>query len=79
MLGELHSGPKKSLQIKFLLNAITTHRERERGTDAGRGEEQAPCREPDVGSRVSRITPWAEGGAKLLSYPSCPNFRLLIV
>ena len=23
-------------------------------------------------SRVSRITPWAEGGAKLLSHPSCP-------
>ena len=23
-------------------------------------------------SRVSRITPWAEGGAKLLSHPGCP-------
>ena len=23
-------------------------------------------------SRVSRVTPWAEGGAKLLSHPGCP-------
>ena len=24
-------------------------------------------------SQVSRITPWAEGGAKLLSHPGCPQ------
>ena len=27
-------------------------------------------------SRVSRITPWAEGGAKVLSHPGCPNYHL---
>ena len=51
--------------------------ERERQRHRQR-EKQAPCREPDVGldprSRVSRITPWAEGGAKLLSHPGCPLF-----
>ena len=47
-------------------------------------EKQAPCREPDVGldPAVSRITPWAEGGAKRLSHPGCPNLvcfsRLLL-
>ena len=31
-------------------------------------------------SRVSRITPWAEGGAKLLSHPGCPmKYFLMIV
>ena len=24
-------------------------------------------------SQVSRITPWAEGSAKLLSHPGCPS------
>ena len=27
-------------------------------------------------SRVSRITPWAEGGAKPLRHPGCPIFHL---
>ena len=27
--------------------------------------------------RVSRITPWAEGGAKPLSHPGCPGSRIL--
>ena len=27
-------------------------------------------------SRVSRITPWAEGGAKPLSHPGCPRMGL---
>ena len=26
---------------------------------------------------VSRIRPWAEGGAKLLSHPGCPNYNLI--
>ena len=28
-------------------------------------------------SRVSRITPWAEGGAKPLRHPGCPRFLFL--
>ena len=28
-------------------------------------------------SRASRIMPWAEGGAKPLSYPGCPTSYLL--
>ena len=28
-------------------------------------------------SQVSRITPWAEGGAKPLHHPGCPNLMLL--
>ena len=27
-----------------------------------------------TGSQVSRITPWAEGGAKLLNHWGCPRF-----
>ena len=30
-------------------------------------------------SRVSRITPQAEGGAKLLSHQGCPSFFILIL
>ena len=50
-------------------------RERERQKHRQR-EKQAPCREPDVGldpAWVSRITPWAEGGAKPLSHWGCPK------
>ena len=52
------------------------HRERERERERQRQrEKQAPCREPDVGldPQVSRIRPWTEGGAKLLSHPGCPK------
>ena len=28
-----------------------------------------------IRSWVSRITPWAEGGAKPLSHPGCPNSK----
>ena len=51
-------------------------RERKRQRHRHR-EKQAPCREPDVGLDlgVSRITPWAEGGAKLLSHPGCPAYN----
>ena len=30
-------------------------------------------------SQVSRITPWAEGGAKSLSHPGCPTYKILNV
>ena len=35
-------------------------------------EKQSPCRDPTWDSRVSRIRPWAEGGAKPPSHPGCP-------
>ena len=53
-----------------------TGRERERERERQRHrqrEKQAPCREPDAGlDPRSRITPWTEGVAKLLSHPGCP-------
>ena len=39
------------------------HRQREKQQGAQHGTQ----------SRVSRITPWAEGGAKSLSHPGCPK------
>ena len=42
-----------------------TEREREAGSMQG-----ARC---GTQSRVSRIRPWAEGGAQLLSHPGCPK------
>ena len=47
-----------------------TERERERQRHRQR-EKQAPCKEPDMGLDpwTPGITPWVEGGAKLLSYP----------
>ena len=53
-----------------------TERERERERQRHRQrEKQAPCREPDVGldPGVSRITPWAAGGAKPLCHWGCPD------
>ena len=46
--------------------------EREGGRDTGRGR----SRFHGTQSRVSRIMPWAEGGAKLLSHPGCPEVVL---
>ena len=48
-----------------------TQRERQRHRQR---EKQAPCREPHgTRSRVSRIRPWAEVGAKPLSHPGLPG------
>ena len=56
-----------------------TKREREAETQA-EGEagsmQGARCRTP---SRDSRITPWAEGGAKPLSHLGCPVMCILCV
>ena len=53
-----------------------TERERQRHRQR---EKQAPCREPDWDSSlVSRITPWAEGGAKLLGHPGCPALLIIV-
>ena len=55
-----------------------TLKEREAETQAE--EEAGSMQEARRGtrSRVSRITPWAEGGAKPLSHPGCPDFLLYI-
>ena len=47
--------------------------ERERGRDTGRRSRL------HAGSPMwdSRITPWAEGGAKPLSHPGCPKSNIL--
>ena len=56
-------------------------RQRERGAETqAKGEAgsmQAACR--GTGSWVSRITPWAEGGAKPLSPPGCPIWGFLMI
>ena len=50
-----------------------THREREAETQAlGEAGSMQGARR-GTRSQVSRITPWAEGGAKLLSHPGCPR------
>ena len=61
-----------------------TERERERerereGQRHRQREKQAPCREPDMGldPGVSRIMPWAEGGAKPLSHLGCPDLLFI--
>ena len=64
--------------IRFYL--LMRHREREGERETKRQrhrqrDKQAPCMEPNMGhgtqSWVSRITSWAEGGAKPLSHPGC--------
>ena len=54
-----------------------THKEREADTQAE--GEVGPMQGAQCGtqSRVSRIMPWAEGGAKLLSHLGCPKFCVL--
>ena len=62
----------------FIFKILFIHmRERERHRQ---GEKQAPCRQPDGGTRsqVSSIRPWAESGAKLLSHLGCPTQKYLI-
>ena len=42
--------------------------------DTGRGKSRLHAGSPMQDSiQVSRITPWAEGGAKLLGHPGCPD------
>ena len=53
-------------------------RERERGRDTGRGRSRLHAGSLTWNSIPGpRITPWAEGGAKLLSHPGCSDFSLL--
>ena len=53
-------------------------REREREREAEREAGSMQGARPGTGSRVSRITPWAEGSAKPLSHPGCLGFPILI-
>ena len=48
-----------------------TEREAETQAEGEAGSTQGARHE--TRSRVSRITPWAEGGAKSLSHPGCPH------
>ena len=47
------------------------HRQREKEAGSMQGARRG------TRSRVSRITPWAEGGTKLLSHRGCPYFTVL--
>ena len=54
-------------------------REIEREAETQAEGEAGPMQGARCGTQswVSRIRPWAEGGAKLLSYPGCPTFLIL--
>ena len=53
-------------------------RERERGAEDTEGEARSmQGARRGTGSQVSRIRPWAEGGAKPLSHPGCPKLAFL--
>ena len=64
-------GTMSSLPTKFFFS-LETQREREAETqvEGEAGSMQGARR--GTRSQVSRITPWAEGGAKPLSHPGCP-------
>ena len=57
----------------FIETQRERERERERGRDTGRGRSKLHAESPSgTHSRVSRITPWAVGGAKPLRPRGCP-------
>ena len=48
---------------------------RNRDTERGRTQAEGGTGSASLqGARISRIMPWAEGGAKPLSHPGCPKF-----
>ena len=53
--------------------------EREREAETQAEGEAGPMQGARHGtpSPVSRVTPWAEGGAKMLSHSGCPKFNLV--
>ena len=57
-----------------------TEKERERQRHRQR-EKQAPCREPNVGldPKSPGSRPGPKAGAKPLSHPGCPEFKVLKV
>ena len=56
--------------LRFYLFARGTERERQTEAEGEAGSMQGA--QHGTQSWVSRITPWAEGGPKPLSYPGCP-------
>ena len=61
-------------KILFIHERDTERDERERGRDTAEGEAGSmPGARRGTTSQVSRITPWAEGGAKPLSHLGCPE------
>ena len=54
----------------------STQRERGVETQAEGKADSVQGAQRGIRSRVSRITPWAEGGAKPLSHPGCPGLHL---
>ena len=53
-----------------------TEREAETQAEGEAGSMQGARR--GTRSRVSRITPWAEGGVKTLSHPGCPSSNFIL-
>ena len=61
------------LRFYLCIHERHTRREREKGRDTGRGRSRLHAGSPSgTWSQVSRIRPWAEGGAITLSHPGCP-------
>ena len=66
---------KEVKQALFIFKILFIYHGRHREGDRHRQrEKQAPCREPDVGSR-----PEPKADAQLLSHPGVPHFYVLIV
>ena len=52
--------------------------QREAGTQAEGEAGSMQGAQRGTRSQVSRIRPWDEGSAKLLSHPGCPKFKILV-
>ena len=63
------------LLLRFYLFIHERHREREAETQAEGGAGSMQGDQCGTRSRVSKITPWAAGGAKPLSHPDCPTLH----
>ena len=67
-----------SLEFFFFKIYLFIHSEREAETQAEGEAGSMQGARHGTRSWVSRITPWAAGGAKLLRHRGCPKFRILI-
>ena len=75
-LPQSHHGNKSKLFFFFKILFIyswETQREREAETQAEGEAGSMQGARHGTQSWVSRITPWAKGGAKLVSYQGCPK------
>ena len=71
-----HPGiPQKNFFLRFYLFIHERHTEREREAETWAKGEAGSMQEAqhETQSPVSRITPWTEGGTKLLSHLGCPQ------